>query len=193
MHRLSVNLMCTSALLLSLCTLPRVAAATPNPTSATLVSEHAQVMTDLERHHLAMRRVSARLVVAAHHAGPVTSLAFSPDGSLVATASNNESAGLGTDDHSIKLWSVRTGQVVATLKGRRNPVHSIAFSPNGRLLASASADGTIHLWNVNRHRLWMVLRASKRSLNAVAFDPHGRTLVSGGDDQAVRFWSLYPA
>lgn len=62
---------------------------------------------------------------------------FSPDGKTLAT---------GSVDHSVKLWSLATGQEVATLKGHSGAVSGLAFSSDGTLLASCSEDNTIRLW-----------------------------------------------
>ncbi|HAA29775.1 MAG TPA: hypothetical protein DCE56_21360 [Cyanobacteria bacterium UBA8553] len=72
----------------------------------------------------------------------VNSVAFSPDGQTLASSS----ADYYKKDKTIKLWSVRTGEVIKTLKGDCGSVNCIAFSPDGQLLVSGSGDGTIKLW-----------------------------------------------
>jgi WD40 repeat protein len=74
------------------------------------------------------------------HSGYVQDLAYSPDGTLLASAS---------DDKTIKLWNVAARQCVRTLVGHSScPVRSISFTPDGSFLASGSSDRTIRLWSI---------------------------------------------
>ena len=68
----------------------------------------------------------------------------------------------------------------------------MAFSPVGRLLASASADTTVQIWDpaTGEHR--RTLTGHKDFVRAVAFSPDGRLLASGSDDTTVRLWNLIP-
>src|SRR5690606_30915488 len=82
--------------------------------------------------------VSQRFALAGH-SGQVNALAFSPDGALLASAS---------EDNSVRLWNPADGSAVATLSGHTAAVNALAFSPDGTTLASADSSGMILLWDV---------------------------------------------
>jgi WD40 repeat protein len=125
------------------------------------------------------------------HTDTVRSVAFSPDGRLLAS---------GSDDNTIKLWEVATGREVRTLSGHGWDVTSVAFSPDGRLLASGSCgkagfffpcvQGEIKLWDVASGREVRTLSGHTNWVTSVAFSPDGRLLASGSDDNTIKLWEV---
>jgi WD40 repeat protein/serine/threonine protein kinase len=113
------------------------------------------------------------------HEALINDLRFSPDGKLLATAS---------DDHSARLWEVATGKSYS-LPGHTDETWTVDFSPSGRLLASSSKDKTIRIWHVETHEPRKVLAGHTMAVTAVLFLSED-TLVSGSDDKTVRLWDL---
>src|SRR2546421_273917 len=75
------------------------------------------------------------------------------------------------------------------LKGHLDWVSAVAFSPDGKLLASASNDRTIRLWNTATGAASQTLEGHSNHVNAIAFSPDGKVLASASNDKTVRLWA----
>lgn len=112
------------------------------------------------------------------HAHRVRGLVYSPGGSMLASASY---------DHTVRLWSPSTQQLLHEFTGHGSPVLSVAFSPDGRVLASSGADNTVRLWTVASGEPAGTIELSARA-QSIAFSPDGRFLAGGDEQGAV--WLL---
>ena len=94
------------------------------------------------------------------------------------------------EDQTITLWDVDTGRCLHTLKGHKNWVRSVAFSPDGNMLASGSGDKTVKLWNLSTGKCLYTLQEHSDTIWSVAFNPDGKTFASSSDDGTIRIWDI---
>ena len=115
------------------------------------------------------------------HADFVISVAFSPDGTRLASSSA---------DGTLKLWNVADGKIIRTLYGHAGWVVSVSFSPDGKLLASGGADKTIKLWNAADGSEIRTLYGHSGSVTGLSFSPDGSLLASGSLDKTMKLWQV---
>jgi WD40 repeat protein len=119
------------------------------------------------------------------HTGYVSAVAFNRAGTLLAS---------GSHDTTVKVWDLATGKERATFEeGHGKDVGCLAFSPDGRLLASGggSGDGRVKLWDLRRREGKGPIRGRhKGSVFSVAFSGDGRLLASGSEDETVKLWDV---
>jgi len=111
--------------------------------------------------------------------GPVVSLAFSPDGKLLAS---------GNGGRAIHLWDVKSGIRVGSLKGHKSAVSTLAFSPSERFIVSGSKNGLIYFWEVESGREIRHIAAHTDSVLGVVFSSNGAFVASGGADGRIFLW-----
>ena len=123
--------------------------------------------------------VSSDIATLEHTTG-VSSVSFSPDGSLIAS---------GTVNGLTFVWDVATGETVETLAGH-TAIHAVAFSPDGTLLVSGSSDGRVFVWDVATGETVETLAIHRDRARAVAFSPDGTLLAAGAGDGPVFVWDV---
>ena len=110
-----------------------------------------------------------------------TRLAFSPNGELLAA---------GGSENAIYLWDVKTRTEIGQLKGHRDVIRDVAFSPDSRMLVSSgeSGDRTIRVWNIAEKKQVQVLEGHTDCVYSLGFSKDGKLLASGSIDGTVRLW-----
>jgi serine/threonine protein kinase len=128
------------------------------------------------------------------HSGRVHSVAFSPHGITLATGCDQ---GVGPDGslvsggHRVRLWDVATRTCTAALAGPEGAALSVAFSPDGALLASGNSNQPVHLWRLTRRfRSNETTFGTDSNVLSVAFSPDGRTLATANYYKTVRLWDV---
>ncbi|KAM3549502.1 hypothetical protein ARSEF4850_008817 [Beauveria asiatica] len=132
------------------------------------------------------------------NSGLVLSVTFSGNGNRVASTSIDKTvkiwnAATGTlqstfEGQTVKIWDAATGTLQSTLKGHSRHVYSVAFSSDGKRIASASFDKTVKIWDVATGTLQSMLEGHSGYVYSVAFSSDGRRIASSSDDKTVKIW-----
>jgi WD40 repeat protein len=153
------------------------------------------------------------------HTSSLNSIAWSPDGELLASGATDQTLRLwsstgsalldghtssinvvawspdgrvvasGSNDSTVRLWNPTTASLLHTLEDHRADVGVLDWSPDGGVLASGSADATVRLWDSTTGKLLRTLTGHTGGIRSVAWSPDGQLIASGSNDLTVRLWN----
>src|SRR5262249_38250952 len=104
-------------------------------------------------------------------------------------APNGDSVAIAFDD-VVSVWATKTGKRRFDLTGHEGAVPALAFSPDGKLIATGGADKTVRLWEADTGREKLRLRGHTEGITGVRFDRTGKMLASWSSDQSARVWDV---
>jgi WD40 repeat protein len=111
----------------------------------------------------------------------VLSLKFSPDGAVMAS---------GGEKGEIRLWDIKKGSCIRSLREHKGDVKALDYSPNGRYLASAGEDRVVRLWDTTTYKCIRMLSGHTSTVNSLCFSRDGAYCASGSSDIMIRVWEI---
>lgn len=149
----------------------------PSPTTHALIPSPTNISSTLQ----------VRSIILSGHLGWISSLAWSPDGKILASASGDYIA----HDKTARLWR-SDGTPLAILSAHTAEVYALAWSPDGKVLATGAGDGTIRLWQPNGTLIRTLI--SEGTVFGLAWSPDSKILASGSSvgpgKNVVQFWTV---
>jgi serine/threonine protein kinase len=122
------------------------------------------------------------------HTARVNAIAWSPDGTYIASAS---------EDKTVQVWNILTGDQIFTYCGHSDAVNSVTWSPDGTRIASASSDSTVQVWDATTGQNVLTYTGHTNRVLTIAWSPDGPSsspgrgprIASGGDDKTLQVWN----
>ena len=125
--------------------------------------------------------ISEKTFSAEGHDNWVNAIAITPNGKFIISGSN---------DLTIRIWDLKTGDLIKTIEGHENWVSSVSLTPNGKFIVSGAFDHTIRIWELETGRLVNTLKGHKSWINTVAVTPNGEFIISGSNDNSICIWDF---
>jgi WD40 repeat protein len=109
---------------------------------------------------------------------------------FVAITPDSRTAVSGSEDRTLKVWDLDTGQCRATFEGHTGDVVGVAITPNGKTAVSGSQDHTLKVWDLDTGQCRATFEGHTGGVYGIAITPDSRTAVSGSQDHTLKVWDL---
>lgn len=154
---------------------------TAGPVAAAVWSPNGVYLAEAVGQGIEVRDVSTSVVIETYQksGGGTDWLAWSPDSTRIASAN---------DDGIAQVWSVPTGDTIATFHGQQRRVSELSWSPDGTRVVSSSDDDTVQVWDASTGDVLLTYREHTDMVWTVAWSPDGKRIASGSADRTVRVW-----
>ena len=113
------------------------------------------------------------------HLQPVNAVRWSPDGTCVASCSN---------DKKIKIFDIRSGRIIQHYDAHSAPITSLSYHPSGKYLVSSSFDTSVKIWDISNSKILYTIHGHQGPVNSVCFSRNGDFICSGGADTILMIW-----
>ncbi|WP_182923393.1 WD40 domain-containing protein [Pedobacter planticolens] len=130
---------------------------------------------------LSLKAQDPKLVLPISHHGFIKSFKFSPNGKLIAT---------GSSDKTVKIWDVKTGNMLYNFTDHKDGIEEIAFSPDGKLLATTASDATVKIWETSSGKLITNFKGDILGFSTVEFSKDGKDVLTADGSGTLYIWSL---
>lgn len=165
--------------------------------SSVAISPSGKILAIANGNMIRLRDIaSGRIIGSFRTDNSLSSLAFHPNGTLLASGDSNNKVELWLPESAFKTGSLDYPRPIqlGAHKGEVGTISAlvwqVSFSPNGEQIASAGGDGRIYLWDVKSQSLIQTLIGHQKAVTSLSFNPDGSSLASGSLDGTVRIWSL---
>jgi serine/threonine protein kinase len=116
------------------------------------------------------------------HSGDVFGVAWSPDGSWLAS---------GSDDQTLRIWEAASGRLAQTLTGHTDKIFAVAWSPDGKQIATGSFDKTIKIWDAQSGQEAKTLEGHTGGVRSVAWSSDSSRLATAAQDLTIKIWDVH--
>ena len=128
------------------------------------------------------------------HTAGVLAIGLSPDGRYIVTGATINGRKTAKEAASKKqtviIWDAQTGEKFKSLQGHDNSVYDVAYSPDGKMIVTASWDGSIKIWDALNGKELKTLKGHSQSIQTAAFSPNSLRLATGSWDRTTKIWDI---